>query len=446
MTGSDDIIAAIASPPGVGAVSLIRVSGAGARELVQASFSGSLKQARFSAFGSLRAADATTIDEVLATFFEGPRSYTGEDTVEISGHGGVLVTRKILERLLDLGARAAEPGEFSQRAFFNGKLDLTQAEAVMDLITAQTELAMKSANEQLAGRLGDRLQTLREELIGIVAHVEAYIDFHEEDIDPETGEALLARIAGVAGTVDQLLATADQGRILREGVRTVICGAPNVGKSSLLNQLLGFDRAIVSATAGTTRDTIEEVINLEGIPLRLIDTAGVRDSEDAIEQEGIQRTHRQIENAELVLELVDGSQAPDQQPRVPLPASGKRLLVLNKSDLGEAPQWKVESAVRLSCTDGTGLDQLSASILETIGGFGDSSETGMIAINARHQACLTQAQGYLKDSRACLTSGESPEFVALELRAALDAIGQVIGKTDVEEILGEIFSSFCIGK
>ena len=446
MSSAEDIIVAIASPPGMGAVSLIRVSGKGARELLQPAFSGKLDRPRYAAFGKLRDAAGETVDEIVATYFEGPRSFTGEDTVEIGGHGGVLVTQKILERILELGARAADAGEFSQRAFFNGKLDLTQAEAVMDLITAQTDLAMKAASEQLAGRLGNRLQNLREELIGIVAHVEAYIDFPEEDIDPETGDAMLARIDAVSTTVRELLATANQGKILREGVRTVICGSPNVGKSSLLNRLLGFDRAIVSDTAGTTRDTIEEVINLKGIPLRLVDTAGVRESLDTIEQEGISRTRQQIENAELVLEIVDASLAAEAQERVELHQTGRHLLILNKVDLGEDSSWSGVDGVRLSCLDQVGLDELSASIYATVGATTAGSSGSLIAINARHQSCLSDAERYLRAARESLAAGQLPEFVALELRSGLEAIGQVIGKTDVEEILGEIFSSFCIGK
>ncbi|MCB1230258.1 MAG: tRNA uridine-5-carboxymethylaminomethyl(34) synthesis GTPase MnmE [Verrucomicrobiae bacterium] len=448
---NDDTIAAIATPPGQGAIALIRVSGEGAKSIAESVFSRSIETPRMQAFGRVKSAKSDdTIDEVLLTWFQSPHSYTGEDVIEISCHGGMLVTQKVLERILEAGARPAEAGEFSQRAFFNGKMDLTQAEAVMDLISAQTDLALKAAHEQLSGRLGNALTRLREELIGIVAHVEAYIDFPEEDIDPETGEALLSRIDVARKSVDQLIATADQGRILREGVRTVICGAPNVGKSSLLNVLLGFDRAIVSETAGTTRDTIEEVINLRGIPIRLIDTAGVRESNDLIEREGITRTQAQIAHAELVLEMVDVSESKSRsgsgEIAASIPAGTHHLRLLNKIDRGEHTDWRDVEGVRLSCLEETGMDSLTEAIFEKLGGPGANWGADLVAINARHKRCLNRASEDLGNARHRLASGESPEFVALDLRSALDAIGEVVGKTDVEEILGEIFSTFCIGK
>ena len=266
------------------------------------------------------------LDDVLLTVFRAPASYTGEDVVEIACHGGQLLTRRLLELLLHQGARAAEPGEFTQRAFLNGKMDLTQAEAVMDLITAQTDLALRAAQEHLAGGLGERISAVREQLLELLAHLEAFIDFPDEDIDPDSGAALAARFAEIRAALHALLATAGRGRWLREGVRTVITGPPNVGKSSLLNLLLGYDRAIVSPLPGTTRDTIEETIDVRGIPLRLIDTAGLRAAADPIELAGIERTRQQLERADLILEVHDaslpapadllaGSPAPPQQER-----------------------------------------------------------------------------------------------------------------------------------
>lgn len=280
-------IVATASPPGTGAVSLIRMSGADARRIAGSIFRGSLPgdwSARKQIYGRIIGQSQETVDRVLLTWFPGPASFTGEDTVEIACHGGVVVTGKVVDLLVENGAVPASPGEFSQRAFFNGKIDLTQAEAIMDLITARTGLAARAAQEQLGGSLGMRIEELKESAIGILAHVEAYIDFPDEDIDPDSTAAMSTKLASMISSIELLLATADQGRILREGLHTVICGAPNAGKSSLLNLLLGFDRAIVNESAGTTRDTIEEVVNLQGIPLRLVDTAGLRDGGGEIER------------------------------------------------------------------------------------------------------------------------------------------------------------------
>ncbi|MEM7012002.1 MAG: tRNA uridine-5-carboxymethylaminomethyl(34) synthesis GTPase MnmE [Verrucomicrobiota bacterium] len=444
---NSDTIAAIATPPGQAAIALLRVSGPQAVEIAERVFRGPQLQARVQTFGKIVDENGIAIDEVLLTSFPGPNSYTGEDTIEISCHGGLLVTQTVLERLLQSGARHAEGGEFTQRAFLNGKLDLTQAEAVMDVISAQTTLALRAANEQLGGKLGGQVEQLRQDLIGIVAHVEAYIDFPEEDIDPDVGQQLLDRIAVLRKEIERLTATADQGRILREGVRTVIAGAPNVGKSSLMNVLLGFDRAIVSDTAGTTRDTIEEVINVGGIPLRLVDTAGVRDTADSIEREGVSRAEQQIQNAELVLEVLDGSHAKSENADLPdLSEDARYVCVLNKLDLGQHADWSGADAVSISCVDQSGIDELTSQILSVLQGSGPAWGDHSVAVNARHKACLIQAGEFLSAAAERLEQAESPEFAALELRSALDRIGDVIGKTDVEEILGEIFGNFCIGK
>ncbi len=446
-----ETVAAVATPPGQGAIAVLRMSGVGAFEVGSRVFRGSPAfgeiPPRLATFGRIIDAEGQAIDEVLLTKFPGPASYTGEDVVEISCHGGMLVTRAILDRLLEAGARSAQPGEFTQRAFLNGKMDLTRAEAVMDVISAQTDLALRAANEQLRGRLGELAEQLRRELIGVIAHVEAFIDFPDEDIDPQTGDRLLRQLGTVRATVRQLTDTAERGRILREGVRTVIAGAPNVGKSSLLNVLLGFDRAIVSETAGTTRDTIEETIDLHGIPLRLVDTAGVRDAEDEIEREGVLRAENQISNADLVLEVFDASRGTGKNAAsLNLPSETRRVAVLNKADLGVHEDWAESAGVAISCTQRTGIDELTERILETLRGSGGDWGGHTVAINARHQACLARAGYFLDVAAEKLASGESPEFTALELRSALDAIAEMVGKTDVEEILGEIFSTFCIGK
>jgi tRNA modification GTPase len=312
----------------------------------------------------------------------------------------------------------------------------------MDLITAQTDLALRAANEQLEGRLGEKIRECREQLLNLLAHVEAYIDFPEEDIDPETGRELAETLAKVEQSAKSLLGTAEQGRILREGVRTVIYGEPNVGKSSLLNLLLGFERAIVSEIPGTTRDTIEEVINLKGIPLRLIDTAGLRESEDAIEKAGMERTRRHIEQADLVLHVVDSSKSRGSSDDI----RNDEMLVLNKSDLAEHPSWSGIAGVRMSCLENTGLDALADAIFDRVMGGARFSGDGSIAINARHKACLQSAVNYCRAAREAMCEGLSAEFIAIEVREALDAIGEVVGRADTEELLGRIFSTFCIGK
>ena len=441
-------IAAIASPPGMGAVSVVRISGPEAIAVADLAIDGrvSRQPPRMARYCRVRDASSEILDDGLVTVFPIPHSYTGEDTVEFTGHGGILVTREVLGRFLACGALPAGPGEFTRRAFLNGKLDLTQAEGVMDLISAQTRLSLRAARGQLEGRLGRRTTAARDSLLETLAHLEAWIDFPEEDIDPQTGVLLRSRLRGVLDEVDSLLATADQGRVLREGVRTVIFGEPNVGKSSLLNRLLGFERAIVSDIAGTTRDTIEETINFHGIPLRLVDTAGVREATDLIEAEGIQRTVRQIEAADLLLEIADASRPQPVEAVFPASAA-KHLLILNKSDLDEHPSWSGVNAIRLSCNTGKGFDDLSEEIRQSLH-FGDVDwGEHAVAINARHQASLERARTALRAALELLEdAGNDPELAAIDLREALDALGEIPGRVDTEDLLGVIFSRFCIGK
>lgn len=441
-------VAALATPPGTGAVAVVRVSGPQAVAVADRATDGkvSAQAARTARHCRVRDAAGEVIDDGLLTVFPAPHSYTGEECVEFSGHGGVLVSREVLDRLLACGAVPAAPGEFTRRAFLNGKLDLTQAEGVMDLIAAQTRLSLRAARSQLEGVLGRRTTAARDRLLETLAHLEAWIDFPEEDIDPLTGETLRAGVAEVLATVDSLLATADQGRVLREGARTVIFGQPNVGKSSLLNRLLGCERAIVSHLPGTTRDTIEETISLLGIPLRLVDTAGVREAADPVEAQGIRRTARQIEDADLLLEIADASQPRPAPPAAPASAA-RRLLVLNKRDLGEHPSWAGVDAVRLSCVSGEGFDLLAESIRAALH-FGEVDwGEHAVAINARHQASLRHARGALAAAQGLLENPSAdPELAAIDLREALDALGEIPGKVDTEDLLGVIFSRFCIGK
>jgi tRNA modification GTPase len=455
----NDTIAAIASAHGEGAVALLRLSGDGVRDVLGRVFRGRCAvgemEPRRQYLGEVWHAEKK-LDEVLACFYPGPRSYTGEDVVELGCHGGVLVSRRILDALLAAGARAALPGEFTQRAFLAGKMDLTQAEAVMDLISAQSERALRAAAEQLEGRLGAKIRGLQDAVVEVLAHVEAYIDFPEEDIDPDTGVKLFARLDALESGVRELLATAGQGRLWREGVRTVIFGAPNVGKSSLLNLLLGQERAIVSARPGTTRDVIEEAVSMRGYVLRLADTAGLRETDDELELEGMERTRRQLDRADLVLEVFDASRAPDDQAggsrevaadELEAGARGPvRVRVLNKMDLGEHPGWSGMEGVRISCVRGEGLEELEQRLIGALEVGGGVQQDWGGAINARHQACLETLLGFTQMARSGLEQGLPPEFVAEELRGALEAVGQILGRVDSDDILGKIFGTFCIGK
>lgn len=444
MMQPSETIAAIATAPGTGAIAVIRVSGPESLHVVQQCTAGKALPPRMATLVRVRDVRGRVVDECVATYFAGPASFTGEDTVELSCHGGMLVTRRVLERLLACGARPAEPGEFSRRAFENGKLDLTQAEAVMDIISAGSDLALRAAQNQLQGAIGTRVAAAADILINVAAHVEAYIDFPEEDIAPDTTETLLAQLDEVETLLSRLLATADEGRLLREGIRTAIVGAPNVGKSSLLNMLLGYERAIVSSTAGTTRDTIEESVALGGLRLRLIDTAGLHESADAIECAGMERSRRAGAEADLLLEVADVT-----SPRAPLelPATGAhRLLVLNKCDQPAHPDWAGETAaIRISCAAGTGLSELEHAV-EMLFLHDSGERDSLAAINTRHRHALQESLDFLSAARAALVAGESPELVDVDLRAALDALGSITGRIDTEDILTRVFATFCLGK
>ncbi len=440
-------IAAIATPSGEGALAVIRISGEKALSVADAVFRAakppSATKDRLVVFGKIVDAKGGVLDEVLLTVFRNPRSYTGEDLVEISGHGGPVVASRVLAAVLAAGARMASPGEFTERAFHNGKLDLTQAEAVMDLIHAQTDRAAKAAAEQLEGRLGSAINVLRAQLLETVAHLEAFIDFPEEGIDPESGAVLSKRIEWVRGHLDGLLATAIEGRLLREGITLALCGAPNAGKSSLLNRLLGAERAIVSETAGTTRDTIEECASLGGYPFRVIDTAGLRETEDPVEREGVARARRAAEAADLRIHLIDAAEKVS-----PSPLFGEELLVLNKVDL-VSNRDTLPAGIQISCRSGEGIETLVQAILAKATGRSPAlseAAPNVTAINTRHRDCLLKARSHLDAAIALLESGEPPELVAVELRSALGDVGEIVGEAGTEEILGKIFSNFCIGK
>jgi len=442
-----ETIAAISTPAGEGAIALVRISGPNAISIAGKIFRGKEAPAKFAShlqhLGEVVSESGNLIDQVMMSIHRAPASYTGEDLVEISCHGGTLVTAKVLEACLRAGARAARPGEFTERAFLNGKMDLTQAEAVIDLIRARTDLALRSATEQLEGKLGEKIANIRRDLVDLLAHLEAAIDFSEEGIAPDEGDTLRARLDSVRGQIAALLATADHGRILRDGVRVVIYGPTNAGKSSLLNRLLGYERVIVSDTHGTTRDTIEETVNLRGVPVRLLDTAGLRASTSDIEREGIARTERSLQKADLRLHIVDRTTAPPEQ--FAQTVDGNEILVLNKSDLAEHPEWKNNNALRISCVTGDGLADLENEILSRISKQNLRPENAL-AINTRHRDCLRRALEACDRARKSFDETFSPEYLSVDLNEALGAVGEVIGTVGVEQILDSVFGQFCIGK
>jgi len=439
-----ETIAAISTAAGEAAIALVRISGEDAIAVADKIFRGKQRasdlQSHTQHLGEI-IEDGVTIDQAMLAVHRAPTSYTGEDLVEISCHGGTLVTTKVLETCLRAGARAARPGEFTERAYLNGKIDLTQAEAVIDLIRAQTDLALRSATEQLRGRLGDEFRALRERLIEIIAHVEASMDFPEEGISPDDVTTIHNRLESLRNEVDKLIATAETGRILREGLRVVIFGATNAGKSSLLNCMLGFDRAIVSEIHGTTRDSIEERINLRGVALRLFDTAGLRPPENLVEREGIERTQRTLETADLRLHIVDAS---GPRPR-DFATNPDEFLILNKSDLAEHADWSSTDAIRISCKTSAGLPNLADEIYRRIGGAKLSAESP-VAINARHRDQLRRASNSIARALAAIGAGATPEMFAIDLHDAQHAIDELLGGGDEEAVRDAIFSQFCIGK
>ncbi len=440
---TETIVARI-TPGGRSAVALVRISGRDSWRITRqllSRFPEAISPGTF--FYSKILDQGKVVDDVVVSFWKGPASYTGEDVVEMGCHGNPLIVEKIIELSIAAGARFALPGEFSQRAFTNGKMDLTQVESVIDIISASTEVALRAAHAMREGRLGLKIQEMKIKLIDLLAHLEAYIDFPDEDITPETGVQFQNRVLAIKDESDSLLKTAPYGKAIREGIRTVIVGEPNVGKSTFLNLLLREKRAIVSDRPGTTRDTIEAPYQLGGIPLILVDTAGQRETEDLIEQEGIDRARRGMEQADLVLYLVDATK-PDL---VKLDRERKEgqlwLKIGNKSDLG--PMLHPD-AFPFSCQESGAVEKiekfLSQKLLESM----PSTTLSDFAINARQEGALRLASESLQQGVNSLLRGESPEYASIGLRAALESLGDVVGLATNEDILDSLFKQFCIGK
>lgn len=461
---NEDTIAAIATPPGNGGIAVIRISGPKSLHFTNLIFKTGRGDADITLMESHRLYHGLIIDyrtgdvadEVLCAFMKSPNSYTGEDVVEIHSHGGYLVPKKILEILFSLGIRPANPGEFSLRGFLNGKMDLAQAEAVSDIINARTEEGLKQAELQLEGVLSEKIGEFKDVLLDMLAEVEARVDFPEEDIDPIVKVSLIKRVHSLLSGLNTLLGTYEEGRIIKYGIKTAILGKPNVGKSSLLNRLLMKDRAIVSPLPGTTRDFIEESLDVRGIPLILIDTAGIRITSEEIEHEGVRLAEKKAEEAELLLVVLDGSAELDSDDMEVLRRviDKKAIVVINKSDKG----FKYNSdtlpdlipgnkIVHTSAKLGTGIEELKDAVGGLLtGGKVHADGTELMLTELRHKLALEMAVDSLNSFLEILNKGESPEFLAIDLRTALDSLGEITGEVTTEDVLGRIFSKFCIGK
>jgi len=453
---TDDTIAAISTSIGHSGIGIVRISGSNAIRVVDNLFLSQMKKklkhtpSHRIIYGRIvEPVSREVIDEVLVSVMKAPGTYTREDIIEINCHGGAVAVRRVLELVLKSGARLAGPGEFTQRAFLNDRIDLAQAEAVLDVISALTDESRKTAIRQLSGNLSKKIEEIREKLIDLTALVESYIDFPEDDIEPLSVKEMGGKAQVIQRALQNLINSSKYGLILRDGLKTAIIGRPNVGKSSLLNALLDHDRAIVTELPGTTRDVIEEYLNIEGLPLKIMDTAGIRSVRNIAEKEGVKRSLMTMEDADLVLVVLDGSSALHKTDMELLDKSKSKntILVINKTDLPQKIRLD-ESAgevIRISARHGSGLDSLKVKIFKKATG-GEVSHGTNIVTNVRHVQAIESASSSISSFLAQLKKDTSPEFLSLELRDALDSIGAIIGITTPDDILNRIFSSFCIGK
>ncbi|MEJ8568707.1 tRNA uridine-5-carboxymethylaminomethyl(34) synthesis GTPase MnmE [Elongatibacter sediminis] len=443
-----ETICAVATPPGMGGIGVVRVSGPATAAIARA-VCGRLPAPRHAVYTSFADAGGTPIDTGLALYFPAPHSFTGEDVLELQGHGGPVVLAGMMRRLVELGARPARPGEFSERAYLNDKLDLVQAEAIADLVASGTEAAARAAQRSLSGVFSQRVDEVQERLTALRVFVEASIDFPDEEIDFLADSDVVERLEATAGAIHALLAEARQGRILRDGIELAIVGQPNAGKSSLLNALAGADRAIVTEIPGTTRDVLREWIDLDGIPVHLADTAGLRETGDRVEAEGVRRARAVLAGADLALLVVDLTEAPDPQLALldEFPDLERARVVFNKSDRMTRDQTVPATAVPatvVSARTGAGLDSLKAAIRESVGA-GEQTEGGFSA-RQRHVDALRRAERHVAQGRARLVDEGAAELLAEELRLAQQALGELTGEMMPDDLLGAIFASFCIGK
>jgi tRNA modification GTPase len=443
-----ETIAAVATPPGEGGVAIIRISGSSAIEIGAKIYSGPLNtyQSHTLHFGQILD-KGEVIDDVLIAVMKAPRSYTGEETVEIFCHGGSLVTRRVLDTVLKAGAKAALPGEFTFKAYMNGKLDLAQAEAVQSLIGAKNELALHAAENQLQGALSKKIEHFQKQLLDVAAILEAWVDFPEEGLEFASFEEVIDKLEKTKAEMEHLSQTFQDGKMVYEGLTLCLTGAPNVGKSSLMNALLGKERAIVTDIPGTTRDLLEAELKLGGLHFRLVDTAGIRETTEIVEQEGIRRSHQALEEADLILLVLDAQKGvqKEDQTLLQLAPPEKTVIVWNKTDL-PTTHTKPESGIDISAKEGIGLELLREKIDQKIWRTGPPSKQEIVVTNVRHKEALDEAILSIGQVIEGLKQDVSAEFVAADMRRALLSLGTIIGADVTEEILSAIFSKFCVGK
>lgn len=458
MTGTDsDTIVALATPLGRSALAILRISGPQTRPLLGSFFQLTHSRRiyrRRPVLGRVVDANKQAVDQVFLTWFPAPSSYTGEDFCEISHHGNPLISQRLVQVFLEAGARLARPGEFTERAFLNGKLDLSQAEAVRDLIESQTRFQSQLALQQLEGRLSHLLKPLKQELVSVISHLETALEFVEDDVSPDERREVSVKLRAVDDELGPWEASFAVAQLASQGIEVVIAGSPNAGKSSIFNALLNRDRAIVTAAPGTTRDTISETLEVRGLAIRLIDTAGIRSTRQEVEVLGVERSREQVRSADVVLWVVDGSRGLSREDEEvwQLVRDRTTIAVRNKLDLGLKAELTAEmeqccsSSVTTSALEGEGLERLIGAILDAVSPQRDLRTEPVLVTNLRHQHCLRRARRHVQEAIKALDRQLSEEFVIYDLRKALDQLGQITGEVVVEDILEEIFSAFCIGK
>ncbi len=447
-------ICAIATPMGTGGISVIRISGGEAINIAEKVFSRKLKDkpSHTVHYGFIRNKKGETVDEVLLTVMRSPKTFTREDTVEISCHGGVVTTKKVLEAVIDAGAVMAEAGEFTKRAFVNGRIDLSQAEAVIDVINAKNEISQRNAVSQLGGTLSREIKSVRDDLVHLCARMQVLIDYPDEDLEDISEKDIRDICKNCAEKIDRLMDTTDSGRIVRDGIRTAIVGKPNVGKSSILNALAQEDRAIVTDVAGTTRDVIEESITVKGIPLILSDTAGIHETDDAVEKIGVKKSKEYIDGADLVIVVLDSTREMDADDRevLDLTKDKKRIILINKTDAGEIISRNDfgdnDYVLEISAKTMEGMDKLSG-VISKMCGLGEiEAENGRIITNMRHKTALMGARDSLCAVANALEAGMPTDIVSIDIASAMNSLGEITGESVSESVVADIFHNFCVGK